>query len=304
MAEDKVKLETKEVKSNTGNTGNTDKVSVRAIDKYKGEYLFKPIEKTWLANADPKHDGATVFERAVHLVSPQRDKNTGLVITGLTDQEARELESDMGLKAQDLSPYSTFWGNFKYYVRVPKEGIKLNLDRSALEKMQFMYLKASGNVAMSFVDADNNPFAKYVLTNLETENKIHASEVQVKMKAFNKLEKMSFEEQSDFLKVYKEGLYKVNKSASPDMINSTIGKVVDREPQEFLDLLSNGNYREMILLQDCIQAGFIKKQGTNYFILGGDRLGFSFLDAINNLQKPEYQEVKISLLAKLEPNKK
>lgn len=299
MSEDKVKLETKtEVKQESKPVG-------RAIDKYKGEYLFRPIKKTWLANIDPKHDGATVFDRAVHLVSPQRDKNTGLVITGMTDQEARELEQDMGLKPQELSPYNfNFWADFRKHVRVPKEGIKLNLDRSALEKMQFLYLKASQNVAPSYADAENNPFAEYVLTNMETESKIHANELNVKMDAFIRLKKMTFEEQFNFLAVYEEGRFKVSKGSSPDLIHSTIGKIVDREPQKFLDLIDNSNYKEMILLADCLQAGLVKKQGTNYYILGGDKLGFTYLDAINNLQKPEYNEVKISLLAKLEASKK
>lgn len=298
MAEDKVKLEKTEVVQ-------ANKPVSKAIDKYKGEYLFKPIKKTWLANIDPKHDGATVFDMAVHMVSPQRDKSTGLVITGMTDQEARELEELMGLKPQELSPYNfNFWADFRKHVRVPKEGIKLNLDRSALEKMQFLYLKASQNVAMSYADADNNPFAEYVLTNMETESKIQATDMQVKMEAFSKLKKMTFEEQSNFLKVYEEGKFKVSKASSPDLIASTIGKIVDQHPGEFLALLDNQNYKDMVLLSDCMHAGLIKKAGTNYYVLGGDKIGFTYLDTINNLQKPEYNEMKVGLLAKLEASKK
>jgi len=41
-------------------------------------------------------------------------------------------------------------------------------------------------------------------------------------------------------------------------------------------------------------------KGATYITLGGDIVGNSFEEAIFNLQKPEFNSVKVSLLAKLE----
>lgn len=296
MSEDKVKLEA--VKENrVAESGNP-------LSKYTGTYLFKPIRKTWLANMDPKHDGAVVFEKAVHYVSPERDAQTGLIKTGISDAEARQLESMMGLKPMEMSPYnSAFWGDFKNHVKTTKEGVTIIPQRSAKDMFQYLYLKASKKVAMSFTDAENDPLCEYVLTSTEVEAKEVSNNFKVKMVAMQKLGKMTFEEQMNFLKVWEEGKNKVTVSSSPDFVLSSIGKVVEANPTGFIELLENPNYTTMVLVQDAVQAGLIKKIGTSHMLLGGDRIGFTYLDTINNLQKDEFQEVKISLLAKLNAKK-
>ena len=99
---------------------------------------------------------------------------------------------------------------------------------------------------------------------------------------------------------FEEGKFKVGKSSSPDFINSVLGKIVDSSPEKFLDTLNNPYYKTISFLQDCIQAGLIRKSGTVYSLAGGDKIGDSFLNTIENLHSSEYNEVKVSLKHKLE----
>ena len=66
----------------------------------------------------------------------------------------------MNLRPGELSPYSTFWNNFKIYLSIPADGVILDLDRSALDKVRFAYLKGHSKVALSSSDALENPIAE------------------------------------------------------------------------------------------------------------------------------------------------
>ncbi len=163
-----------------------------------------------------------------------------------------------------------------------------------------MYLKVHSRVANGTAEAANNQQAEYVLTSTEKEARAKNVEIGIKKKAFQEFSKMTITEQIDFLKVYQEGKFKVSKSSSPDFIESTVGKIVDEKPQEFLDTVSNPYFKSLTFVQDCLLAGVIIKSGPKYSITGGELIGQTLMDTIQNLAKPEYNEIKVSLLAKLE----
>lgn len=289
-------------KDSTNNTSTRAEVKApeKALSKFKGTYIIKNSRTTWLAQMDKNHDGAQIFSEAVHMLPPDRDQNTGLIKTGLTEQEARELEQEMGLKTSDLSPYSSYWNNHKIYARIPKAGLELRLERSALDKLMFCYLRVKSNVSLSQTDALENPLSEYVMTSAEREAKDDSKKAQMKLKASKALSEMSITQQIDFLKVFEEGKYKVSKSSTPDFILATIFKIADEQPQAFLDMVDNPDLKMLSFVHDCIFAGHLRKSGSKYFIPGGDLIGNSIIDTVHNLQKPEYQEVYISLKAKLQ----
>ena len=200
-----------------------------------------------------------------------------------------------------LSPYNKkFWSDFKIYPKVPQTGVILDLDNSALDKLRYLYCKVSSRVAQSHADALENPMAELVMTSTEKEAKAVSSKVKTKTDAFKQFAQMTLTEQIDFLKVFEEGKFKVSKSSSADFINATLGKIVDDQPEKFLETLSNPYFKTISFLQDCVSAGLIRKTGTKYYLTGGDKIGDSFLSTVENLEKSEYNEAKISLKAKLD----
>ncbi len=275
----------------------------KALDKYTGKYILKSCLKTWIEQIDPNFRADPVFHDVTDFLGPLL-LGQGVHKTGLTEQEARELEDILGLQTKALNPYSSYWGNYKIYAQIRKDGTVLDLDNSALDKLRFLYLKVHPRVTMNQNSQEPGQIpAEYTLTSTETEAKIKSTETKIKKNAYAALSKMSIQEQMDFLKVYKEGKFKVGKSSSPDFIEGTIGKIVDEQPQEFLDTVNNPYFKSLTFLQDCVQAGLIKKSGPKYFVTGGDLIGESLMNTIENLNKSEYNEVKISLKAKLEAAK-
>ncbi len=290
--------------NSTSSMTSTETVKVQrpvsALSKYSGKYILKPCKNTWLSSLDKSHDGAVLFSEAKLYLAPERHKNTGLINTGLTTEEARELELEMNLKPMELSPYSNFWSNFKIYPQVPKEGLILDLDRSALDKLRFIYCKVHSKVAQSYSDVLENPQAEAVLTSAEKEAVSTSVKIRIKLDAVRRFGEMSITDQINFLKVFEEGKFQVSKSSTPDFIMGVLGKIVDEKPQDFLDTANNPDFKTMAFLQDCVLAGIIKKSGPKYYVTGGELIGNTFLDTIANLQSPDYNEVKISLKAKLD----
>ena len=280
----------------TVNTSNR-----REIDNITGKWILKPSKTTWLANLDPKHDGAVMFSRTFASVSPERDGTTGLIKTGLTDQMARELEREMNLAQGALSQYNvSYWSSHKLNINVPSEGVILDCDRSALDKLRYCYLKACSKVATSQVEAMENPLYEYVLTSEEIENKADSNKFMTKKNAYKKLESMNLETQMDFLLVYKQNKYKVTKTSTVDFISAAIGKVLEEDPDGFLELIEDPNFKDYVFLKKCLSKGILRQNGPAYVTLGGDIVGNSMEQAVTNLRAPEYNHIKISLLAKLD----
>lgn len=273
------------------------------LARFKGRFTIKPYKKTWIDSMTKAGDNTGLFDGAITMLPPEIDPFTNIVRTGLSDEEARALETEMGLKVMDLSPYSKFWSNFKMYATVKKDGAILDLDRSAIDKIRYAYLIIQKKVSLSTVDALENGFVEYVILNADKESEIGSKKIKIKLDAMKVLSEMTLTEQSDFLKVYEEGKYKLGKNATPDAILTKAGEIVDQYPAKFLELVKAPNYKAALFLQECMSIGAIRKSGGAYYIAGGEVLGKSYEDALNNLQKPEFQEVKISLKAKIEASR-
>lgn len=277
----------------------------REIDKLTGKYLIKRWKKTYLALLDPEHDGSILFSGTAVWWSPALEKNMPVIRTGLTKQQQVELEEALNFKPGSLSPYNReFWGaNFKTLnIQVPKEGAILDLDNSDLHKLQYLYCKADPRVAMSIEEAEKQGEidVEMVITSVDAEAKQESKKLKTKMEAMAKLSNMSVGEQIDFLKVYAEGKNKVSANSKPEFILSAIGKIAENKPQEFLETLNNPYFKTAVFLQDCINAGYVKKIGTVYQTTGGDTIGQSYLSTLDNLNSPEYNEVLLSLKSKLQ----
>lgn len=289
---------------NTAVSQRVEKPSGRAIDEIKGQWLLRSTRKTWLHQIDPKHDGAIRFTRTFASICPEIDSQSRLVRTGLTDQMAREFEEALFLNPGTLSPYNKeYWSNFKLYVNVPADGVTLDCDHQIMDKLRYCYLKACSKVAKSQTDALENPLYEFVLLSTETEIANEANKFALKREAFSRFQEMSVDQYIEFMSVYQNGKNKVNKSHSTEFMMAEIGKVVDEDPKGFLNTLNDPLYSEYVFIRKCQDLGIIKNKGFAYYTLGGELVGENLETAAYNLQKPEFNSLKISLLSKLENSK-
>lgn len=281
------------------------KMPESALSQIKGKYLVKPCRKTWLHGLNPNHDGATLFSNTQIWIVPERvATNPDVVNTGLTKQEQVEFENEMHLQEGSLSPYNlVFWAKKNNIIKVPKEGLELDCDNNVKHKLWYRLLMNNSRVAKSKEDLTFNSFADVVITSKEHEAKVDTQKFMVKSRAFEKYATMSQADKINFLKVYDDGKYKVNNSSKPDLIESAIGAIVDERPAEFLATFDEPFYKDYILFEDLVSANIITRKGGRYFVNGGVEIGASKAQVVSNLRSDEYQDLKISLIAKLEARK-
>jgi len=106
----------------------------------------------------------------------------------------------------------------------------------------------------------------------------------------------------DVLRIYShagKNTSRFNSSTSKDLIESTLYDKIKEDPQSFLDIVNDPNFKTRVLIDKLMVARIILRNGTRYIVNGGDQLGATLEDTINYLADPANQEVVISLRAKL-----
>lgn len=274
------------------------------LDKITGKFLVTPCKKSWLQEVNPDYKDFALFDKAeIWLPAPRRSDITDAVNTRISKEEQAEFEREMNLMPGTMSPFNlVFWQRHQNVLKVPVKGITLDCDNNIKHKMFYRLLQANGSkVAMSKEELSINSAAEILVTNTENEAKIDNAKLNLKTKAFAKFASMSLSDKINFLKVYKEGSFKVNENTNSDLIDQAIGTVVDKNPNEFLSTLDNTYYKDYIFIQDLIEKNIIiRKQGI-YQVNGGEPLGSTITDIVLALTKN--QELKIALKAKQENTK-
>jgi len=99
------------------------------INTRPDKVTLKPIKKNgWLPD---DHDGSIRYSKCFERLTVQATRGSGVLKTGLTEEDEKRLEKIMHMSPGTLSKYNKdYWTMFK--VDVPKEGLILDL---ALQKM-------------------------------------------------------------------------------------------------------------------------------------------------------------------------
>ena len=281
------------------------KVKEDILSNIKGKWSVKPCRKTWLHAINPDHDGADIFSGAQIWIGAARSvTNPDVVITGLTEEERLAFEEAMFLQSGSLSPYNLkYWANKNNYIKVPKQGLELDCDNNIKHKLWYKLLLTSRHVAKGKEDLAMNSSAEVLLTSKDQEAKIDSEKINTKTKAYVKFSSMSMQDKINYLKVFNEGSFKVDNLTKPDLIDQTIGNIVERDAAEFLSTFDNPFYKDYVLLEDLLTKNVLTRKGGKYFITGGIELGTTKAQVITVLRSDDFQETKIGLIAKLEGSK-
>jgi hypothetical protein len=265
----------------------------------------KPCRKSWLHTINPNHDGNTIFSGAqIWIVAARSASNPDVVITGLTEEEREAFEKEMFLQPGALSPYNLkFWADKKNTIKIPKDGLTLDCDNNVKHKLWFKVLSASKRVAKGKEDLAVNSIADVLLSSVEQEAKFDSEKINTKTKAYVKFSSMSLQDKINYLKVFNEGASKVDTTTKPDLIEQTLGNIVENDPQVFLDTFDNPYFKDYVLLEDLLSKNIITRKGGKFFINGGVEIGISKMQVITNLRSDDFQETKIGLIAKLNATK-
>jgi hypothetical protein len=281
------------------------KVKENILSNIKGKWSVKPCRKTWLHAINPNHDGADIFSGAQIWIGAARSvTNPDVVITGLSEEERVAFEEAMFLQPGSLSPYNLkYWANKNSYIKVPKQGIELDCDNNVKHKLWYKILLASKHVAKGKEDLALNSSAEVLLTSKDQEAKIDSEKINTKTKAYIKFGGMSLSDKVNYLKVFDEGAFKVDSTTKPDLVDQTIGNIIERDSSMFLDAFDNPFYKDYVLLEDLLSKNIITRKGGKFFITGGVELGVTKAQVINVMRSDDFQDTKIGLIAKLEGTK-
>lgn len=253
---------------------------------------LKPIKRHgWLPD---DHDGSIRYSKCFERLTVQAQKGSGVLNTGLTEDDERRLENKMNMAPGTLSKYNKdYWANFK--VDIPKEGVLLDLANPE-DELKHLVLSAHQRVANSEMERFDTPFAEYVMTSDEQEAKVENKKSKLKRKAYKMFSSMSTDQMKDVLKVMGK---RAGNDASVDFVESQLDKIVSEDPQNFINTLDDPSFKMRAFIDDCISSRVLIKNGTKYQLPGGDIVGYTLEQTIEYLKNPDNQEVYLDLKGKL-----
>ena len=262
------------------------------INTTPDQVTLKPIKKNgWLPD---DHDGSIRYSKCFERLTVQALKGSGVLNTGLTEEDERRLEDKMNMSPGTLSRYNKdYWTMFR--VDVPKDGVILNLGLPE-DELKYLVLKAHQRVANSEMERFDSPFAEYVMTSQEQEAKVENKKSKLKRKAYKVFSNMNTTEMKDVLKVMGK---RAGDDASVDFVESQLDKIVTDDPQNFLTTVEDPTFKMRAFIDDCISSRVLVKNGTKYQLPGGDTVGFTLEQTIEYLQNPDNQEVYLDLKGKM-----
>ena len=266
------------------------------INTTPDKVTLKPIKKNgWLPD---DHDGSIRYSRCFERLTVQSQRGTGILNTGLTEEDERRLENKMNMSSGTLSRYNLdYWTMFR--VDVPKDGLMLDLALPE-DELKYLVLKAHQRVANSEMERFDSPFAEYIMTSEEQEAKVVNKKSKLKRKAYKVFSAMSTTEMKDVLKVMGK---RAGDDSSVDFVESQLDKIVTDNPQAFITTVEDPTFKMRAFIDDCISLRVLVKSGTKYQLPGGDTVGYTLEQTIEYLQNPENQEVYLDLKGKMSISK-
>lgn len=211
---------------------------------------------------------------------------SGSIYTGLTPEEERRFEKELGYTEGTLSKESDFWKTF--VVKVGARGLLLD-DQYPRQEMIIKFLSNHKRVATSLNKLDAGK--DYLLINRQAEaieqNRIN----KLRRDAIKEFDKLSLDQMRKCLRIL--GIKSDN--LSNELVESTLFNMVDKNPKSFFNKWVNNKQKETeFLLEDAIAKGIIRKDRTQYYY-GSELIADSQQDAISYLDAKKNQDLKLSI---------
>lgn len=212
---------------------------------------------------------------------------SGSIYTGLTPEEERKFEKELGYTEGTLSKESDFWKTF--VVKVGARGLLLD-DQYPRQEMIIKFLSNHKRVATSLNKLDAGK--DYLLINRQAEaieqNKIN----KLRRDAIKEFDKLSLNQMRKCLRIL--GIKSDN--LSNELVESTLFNMVDKNPKSFFNKWVNNKQKETeFLLEDAIAKGIIRKDRTQYYY-GSELIADCQQDAISYLDAKKNQDLKLSIM--------
>lgn len=211
--------------------------------------------------------------------------------TGLSVEDARRLETELGYEEGHLAPTSPFWKT--YSIKLGSRDTILHTDRPE-DELAYLFLKNHKRVALGLSNV--RPHHDYVLVNSEAEAEAKNKINKIKRDAFAEFNKMSLEDMRKCLRIYGHK----SENISNELIESKLFELIESDPNKFFMVwVNNKNKDTQYILETAISKNIIRKS-KNIYYYGTDIIGRSNDDAIAFLNDKSNQDIKIAILNEIE----
>ena len=211
--------------------------------------------------------------------------------TGLTEEQARRLEKEIGYQEGELSPNSNYWKTFA--CQIGKKDLILHTE-NPYDELQYLFLKSHKRVANGL----NNikPSSDYVMINKDSEAEEANKRNKAKREAFSEFNKMSIEEMRKCLRLYGHKTDNI----SNELVESSLFDLIENNPDKFFLIWVNNKVRDtQYIIEAAISKNVIRKS-KNIYYYGTDIIGRSLEDAIASLNDKKNQDIKMTILQEIE----
>lgn len=234
--------------------------------------------------------GLLKYKHCFDYIAPYFTRS-GSIYTGLTPEDEKKFEKELGYPEGHLAKNSPFWNTF--CVKVGSKSTILD-DSFPRQAMIIKFLEGHKRVATSLDKL--NAGKDYLLINRQAEaiekNKIN----KLRRDAIIAFGKLSLEEMRKCLRLFCVSA----DTMSNELVESTLFSLVDKQPQNFFTKWVNNKTKETeFLIESAIAKGIIRKDRTQYYY-GSEMLADSLQDCIAYLDAKKNQDLKISIINQVE----
>lgn len=263
---------------------------------------------------NPKHVMYGGLAEGAYITLTVPRLRSGVFKNVLTDSEKDYLEYIMGLEPGSLNVYNktdNFWDNSTEggisVVRLSKEDTILDLS-SPVDYIKYKILLANSDiVAPNRQVLQDKRKATYRFV-LETDNEVNTvavNNLNIKMQCYTEFTKI--QDNPDVLRAVVELLTSkpLAKNTKIEFLRTKTGDLIEQNPKMFLGVVTDPLLQTKVLIEQCVEQGFISKRGDYYYLRsdgtplceGGQDPVLS--NAARYLNDPKRQEMKFALEAKL-----
>lgn len=227
----------------------------------------------------------------------------GQMANFLTNEEKSYLEKALDLPENGLSIYKKDSYLNTLSISLNKQGTTLQL-YNPLDYMKYkMLLKYEDQICPNIADINKKQTYRFVIVKKDDEAKATLKRVDVKKEAYKLLGKLEDDRNAlrDFLMVSN---IRVSEDTSVEWMNAEVAKMVDANPNKFVDILKDNSYPTKVLFQKAFAKGEIVRKNSQYYTKDGVALAevnqpSTLENAIAYLESNVNQEYRLLLTSKV-----
>lgn len=243
--------------------------------------------------------GVYLYKGCFKGIGPYWTKS-GKVYTGLSEEDARRLEKEIGYDEFGLAPNSEFWNSFFIKIDGYKRTKKgdpmgdnvpyIEIDTST-PYGELQYLHALNHKSVAIGKNDLKPGTEYVLVNEDEEARKSNIESKKRREASREFEKMTLEDMRMALRLFGRN----SRDMSNEVVEDTLFNIADKMPDQFLGKWVNNKNREVqFLIEEAVAKNVLRKSRSVYYY-GTDIVGKSLRDAISNLSDKSMADLRATI---------